>query len=56
MMDDILVNFDPARAEAACEAIVEMAQTHQVIYFTCHPHIQELFVNNNPDIKVLELS
>ena len=56
MMDDILVNFDPARAEAACEAIVEMAQTHQVIYFTCHPHIQELFVNNNPEIKVLELS
>lgn len=56
MMDDILVNFDPARAEAACQAIVEMARTHQVIYFTCHPHIQELFVNNNPGIKVLELS
>ena len=55
MMDDILVNFDPARAEAACEAIVEMARTHQLIYFTCHPHIQELFVNNNPEIKVIEL-
>jgi len=56
MMDDVLVNFDPERAAAACQAIGEIARTHQVIYFTCHPHIQELFVSNNPGVKIIELS
>ena len=36
VMDDILVNFDPERAERAARSIEEIAETCQVIYFTCH--------------------
>ena len=35
LLDDPLVNFDPARREAALEVIREAAQRHQVILFTC---------------------
>ena len=56
MMDDILVNFDPERSRAAAEAIMDMAVTHQVFYFTCHPHIVELFRIKNRKIKVLDLT
>ena len=37
VMDDILVNFDEDRAARAARSIEELAQTCQVIYFTCHP-------------------
>ncbi|HSM33675.1 MAG TPA: AAA family ATPase [Anaerolineae bacterium] len=37
VMDDILVNFDEERAARASRSIEELAQTCQVIYFTCHP-------------------
>ena len=35
VMDDILVNFDEARTERAAAAIRQLAETHQVIFFTC---------------------
>jgi uncharacterized protein YhaN len=37
VMDDILVNFDPIRAERAARSIEDLATRHQVLYFTCHP-------------------
>jgi uncharacterized protein YhaN len=37
VMDDILVNFDDDRAARAARSIEELAQTCQIIYFTCHP-------------------
>jgi uncharacterized protein YhaN len=37
IMDDILVNFDPARAARAARSIEELSTRHQVLYFTCHP-------------------
>jgi uncharacterized protein YhaN len=37
VMDDILVNFDEERAERAASAIGQLAETHQVIFFTCRP-------------------
>ena len=43
VLDDILVNFDPARAARAVEAIGSLATRLQVLFFTCHPHIGELF-------------
>jgi uncharacterized protein YhaN len=42
VMDDILVNFDVARAGRAAAAIRELAERHQVLYFTCHPWTAEL--------------
>lgn len=37
VMDDVLVNFDPERAERAARSIEELANRHQILYFTCHP-------------------
>ena len=37
VMDDVLVNFDPERARAACEAIRDLSEQHQVVFLTCHP-------------------
>jgi uncharacterized protein YhaN len=43
VVDDILVNFDPARARAAIVALHAVAATHQVLVFTCHPHVRRWF-------------
>jgi uncharacterized protein YhaN len=55
IMDDILVNFDPQRAELACRAIGELAEKNQVILFTCHPETVELFRAQVPDCMIVEL-
>lgn len=46
IMDDILVNFDPVRTERAIQALASVtapqdtgARPHQILFFTCHPHI-----------------
>ena len=36
VMDDILANFDDERAARAARSIEQLAERHQVIYFTCH--------------------
>lgn len=42
VMDDILVNFDAERAARAAAAIRDLAERHQVLYFTCHRQIATL--------------
>jgi uncharacterized protein YhaN len=39
VFDDIFVNFDPLRSRMALMAIRELCTTHQVLVFTCHPHL-----------------
>ena len=36
LMDDVLVNFDDGRSQAASEAIAEFSRKHQVLLLTCH--------------------
>jgi len=43
LMDDILVNFDPARAEAAAETIISLADELQILFLTCHPETARIF-------------
>lgn len=44
ILDDVLVNFDGARAEHAAETLKTFAELgHQVMMFTCHDHIVEIF-------------
>ena len=43
IMDDVLVNFDPDRARAACAAIADLASRFQVIVLTCHPQTVAYF-------------
>ena len=43
VVDEALVNFDPGRARLAAEAFAELSETNQVLVFTCHPAIAEMF-------------
>lgn len=44
ILDDVLVNFDGARAEHAAQTLKTFAELgHQVMMFTCHDHIVEIF-------------
>ncbi len=45
MMDDILVNFDCRRASRTASALARYAKEsrRQVLFFTCHEHIADLF-------------
>ncbi len=45
IVDEALVNFDPDRGLRAARAFVELSRTNQVLVFTCHPTIVELFQN-----------
>ena len=56
VFDDIFVNFDPERFRAACEAIKELANTHQILYFTCHPETVDLLTKIIPDSRKVDIS
>ncbi len=55
VVDDILVNFDPDRARAAIKVLAEIARTHQVLFFTCHPHVLAWFKEQIPDTMIQPL-
>ncbi|MDR1125268.1 MAG: AAA family ATPase [Deltaproteobacteria bacterium] len=42
VMDDILVNFDPARAARTAAILAGFAGRNQILFFTCHPRLTEL--------------
>ncbi|MBF0476616.1 MAG: hypothetical protein HQK59_12460 [Deltaproteobacteria bacterium] len=42
ILDDILVNFDDDRSKATLQALAELANKNQIIYFTHHAHILTL--------------
>ncbi len=43
VVDEALVNFDPGRARLAAEAFGHLAETNQVLVFTCHPATADMF-------------
>ena len=43
IVDDILVNFDPVRTLSALKVLARFSRRHQVIAFTCHLALRELF-------------
>ncbi len=55
IVDEVLVNFDPERAERAARAFVELSKTNQVLVFSCHPWLVELFRFVAPDAGVVDL-
>lgn len=56
IVDEVLVNFDPDRARRAAEGFVELAKTNQVLVFTCHPSMVEIFKNACPTAQVIEIN
>lgn|GEM_PF-1335644 len=55
IMDDILVNFDPRRARQTAKTIAKLSETHQVLFFTCHPETVDIFREHNGNIPVYTL-
>jgi len=55
IMDDILVNFDPGRARNTAKTIFKLSETHQVLFFTCHPETAGIFREYNENILVYQL-
>ena len=54
VLDDVLVNFDARRARAAATVLRDFAaRGHQLLVFTCHEHVAELF--RALDVPVREL-
>jgi uncharacterized protein YhaN len=44
VLDDVLVNLDQSRMQAAVETLVQYASSdQQVLLFTCHQHIAQMF-------------
>lgn len=47
VLDDVTVNFDQTRTEAAVGTLVDLAeQGQQVLLFTCHLHLSHIFQNH----------
>jgi hypothetical protein len=54
VLDDVLVNFDTARANSAAKVLRDFASLgHQVVMFTCHEHIMRMFHNISVQVRVL---
>ncbi len=44
VLDDVFVNFDQSRTEAAVETLIDYSrQGQQVLMFTCHLHLAQMF-------------
>ncbi len=54
VVDEALVNFDPERARLASEAFTRLSETNQVLVFTCHNTIADMFVENGA--RLLDIS
>jgi uncharacterized protein YhaN len=55
VLDDIFVNFDGPRADAAVEVMAGLAKSHQVMVFTCHRDSCRRFTEASPSSPVFEI-
>ena len=54
ILDDVLVNFDGQRAHAAAEVLYDFSRNgHQILMFTCHEHMRDMFHSLGADVRVL---
>lgn len=56
IVDEVLVNFDPDRAKRSCSAFANLSETNQVIVFTCHPEMVDLFKTESDECQVIDIS
>ncbi len=58
LLDDVLLTLDPARAAVAANELIDFARRgHQVLFFTCHPHLTSLFTSAGcPNIRLNQLA
>jgi uncharacterized protein YhaN len=45
VLDDVIVNFDQTRTEAAVDTLIDFAhrEDQQILLFTCHLHLAQMF-------------
>ena len=55
VMDDVLVNFDPARARLSAQVLLDATPEHQMLLFTCHPETVDVFVALEPNVRVITI-
>jgi uncharacterized protein YhaN len=54
VLDDVLVNFDEPRTNAAIDTLLGMANEHQqMLFFTCHRHLAKRF--SKKGVETIEL-
>jgi uncharacterized protein YhaN len=54
ILDDVLVNLDLKRARNAVDVLCQFAaEGRQLLFFTCHDHIQQMFLDARVDVRVL---
>ena len=54
VLDDVLVNFDAVRTRRAAEVLMEFAAGgHQLLFFTCHEHVWQMFQDCQADCRRL---
>ena len=54
ILDDVLVNFDRDRARFAAKTLLQFArQGHQVMMFTCHQHVVDIFQEIGVEVRVM---
>jgi len=54
VLDDVLVNFDGHRAQSAAELLVDFSRNgYQILMFTCHGHMRDLFYELGSDVRIL---
>lgn len=54
VLDDVLVNFDGHRAHSAAELLVDFSRNgYQILMFTCHAHMRDLFYSLGADVRIL---
>ncbi len=52
ILDDVCVNFDVGRTKTACSVLRDFAkQGHQLLVFTCHEHVWEMFQELKVDTR-----
>lgn len=55
VMDDILVNFDRERLQRTIALLEHVSKRHQIIVFTCHPHIRDELTKHISDLQCVAL-
>jgi uncharacterized protein YhaN len=54
VLDDVLVNFDGRRAHAAAELLCDFSRNgYQILMFTCHDHMRDMFKSLGADVRTL---
>lgn len=54
ILDDVLVNLDIDRARSAVQLLCQFAKEgRQLLFFTCHDHIEQMFLAANVDVRIL---